>query len=225
MTSGASLPSPGTFVIDKWPCLLWYWPKQDVNGAYFYSICLGLERKRQLFLGSLLSSIDLHLENLASDLAICHTISHDRSEVELCLWSLFQYAAMSRQSAAISLTPAIVYTYSSRLEFGSPRFSTPGSFLVYVIFIGSVIMVSLRYSSLKYIYQNNRTLPTTIFSTSLHPTLPSPSQNLAYLPAQPSSSWSGSWKRGRSPLHRIWYLSFDPYRAMYVWEWWDCLLR
>jgi Derlin-2/3 len=81
-----------------------------------------------------------------------------------------------------------MYTYSSRLEFGSPRFSTPGSFLVYVIFIGSVIMVSLRYSSLKYIYQNNRTLPTTIFSTSLHPTLPSPSQNLAYLPAQPSSS-------------------------------------
>ncbi|KAL2848465.1 hypothetical protein BJY01DRAFT_233907 [Aspergillus pseudoustus] len=33
-----------------------------------------------------------------------------------------------------------MYTYSSRLEFGSPRFSTPGSFFVYVLFIGSVIM-------------------------------------------------------------------------------------
>ncbi|KAL3489451.1 Der1-like family-domain-containing protein [Aspergillus germanicus] len=35
-----------------------------------------------------------------------------------------------------------MYTYSSRLEFGSPRFSTPGSFLVYVVFIGSVIMAT-----------------------------------------------------------------------------------
>ncbi|KAL3481868.1 Der1-like family-domain-containing protein [Aspergillus californicus] len=35
-----------------------------------------------------------------------------------------------------------LYTYSSRLEFGSPRFTKPGSFLVYVLFIAFVIMLT-----------------------------------------------------------------------------------
>lgn len=35
-----------------------------------------------------------------------------------------------------------MYTYSSRLEFGSPRFRNPGSFFVYVLFIASVIMLT-----------------------------------------------------------------------------------
>ncbi|KAL4883102.1 hypothetical protein BJY04DRAFT_206694 [Aspergillus karnatakaensis] len=36
-----------------------------------------------------------------------------------------------------------LYTYSSRLESGSPRFSTPGSFFVYVLFVATVIMDSI----------------------------------------------------------------------------------
>ncbi|KAI9371117.1 Der1-like family-domain-containing protein [Aspergillus egyptiacus] len=35
-----------------------------------------------------------------------------------------------------------LYTYSSRLESGSPRFSTPGSFMVYVLFVTSVITLT-----------------------------------------------------------------------------------
>ncbi|KAL2866320.1 Der1-like family-domain-containing protein [Aspergillus lucknowensis] len=35
-----------------------------------------------------------------------------------------------------------LYIYSSRLEFGSPRFATPGSFFVYVLFLASVIMLT-----------------------------------------------------------------------------------
>jgi hypothetical protein len=38
-----------------------------------------------------------------------------------------------------------VYTYSSRLEVGSPRFSTPGSFFIYVLFVALIIMVSPDY--------------------------------------------------------------------------------
>lgn len=35
-----------------------------------------------------------------------------------------------------------MYTYGSALETGSPRFSSPGDFLTYVFFVGTVIMVS-----------------------------------------------------------------------------------
>ena len=35
-----------------------------------------------------------------------------------------------------------VYTYSSYLETGSPRFSHPADFLTYLIFVSSVIVVS-----------------------------------------------------------------------------------
>lgn len=38
--------------------------------------------------------------------------------------------------------PPAVYTYSSALETGSPRFSLPGDFFTYVFFVGAVIMVS-----------------------------------------------------------------------------------
>ncbi|KKA21843.1 Centromere/microtubule-binding protein Cbf5 [Rasamsonia emersonii CBS 393.64] len=42
-----------------------------------------------------------------------------------------------------------IYTYASALETGSPRFILPGDFFVYVLFVGTVIMVSssIRYAS------------------------------------------------------------------------------
>jgi Derlin-2/3 len=59
-----------------------------------------------------------------------------------------------------------VWTYSTGLELNSPRFSQPGDFFTYVVFVASVILVS---SSVEL---------RSFFSVL----------NLTYLPAQPHSS-------------------------------------
>jgi hypothetical protein len=41
----------------------------------------------------------------------------------------------------VLLTP-IVWTYSNGLELNSPRFTQPGDFFTYVVFVASVILVS-----------------------------------------------------------------------------------
>lgn len=68
----------------------------------------------------------------------------------------------------------VVYLYSSSLETGSPRFSQPGDFFVYLIFVASMIVVS---GSLD---PEFRTESGVFFRSSS--TFPC---HLAYLPAQP----------------------------------------
>ncbi|KAL4868490.1 hypothetical protein BDV12DRAFT_185861 [Aspergillus spectabilis] len=71
-----------------------------------------------------------------------------------------------------------MYTYSSRLEFGSPRFSTPGSFFIYVLFIASVIMVTLILAFAYTYSQDNKGTKTMFFVVEI-PTLLLPWARLA----------------------------------------------
>ncbi len=73
-----------------------------------------------------------------------------------------------------------VYTYGSKLETASPRFSRPADFYSYIIFLWVTILVSF-----KCIFD--------VFLLVLHTSY--------YLPAQSLIAVDGSWKRGRSPLH------------------------
>lgn len=64
-----------------------------------------------------------------------------------------------------------VFTYASGLELNSPRFTQPGDFFIYVVFIASVVWVSL---------------PRVPFPLPISNFFPAPAlEHLAYLPAQP----------------------------------------
>ncbi|KAL2823973.1 putative rRNA pseudouridine synthase [Aspergillus cavernicola] len=63
-----------------------------------------------------------------------------------------------------------MYTYSSRLEFGSPRFSTPGSFMIYVVFVAFVIMPALILAFAYTYSQDNKGTKTMFFVVEI-PTL------------------------------------------------------
>ena len=41
-----------------------------------------------------------------------------------------------------------MYTYGSKLEVASPKFSEPGDFLVYIVFVCATILVGSRFISL-----------------------------------------------------------------------------
>lgn len=63
------------------------------------------------------------------------------------LWRLLLYDFVLA-SAHFRANMSVVYTYGSALETNSPRFNSPGVFLTYVIFVATVILVSLRVTSL-----------------------------------------------------------------------------
>lgn len=73
------------------------------------------------------------------------------------------------------MDPYFLYQYGSQLETGSARFSDPGSFFVYIVFVGAVIMVSFLQS---YCVPLSRLFVLGHFAldSTLHP---------EYLPAQP----------------------------------------
>lgn len=58
------------------------------------------------------------------------------------LWRLFTPFLLTGPGLSFVLDLYFMYTYGSALETGSPRFSSPGDFLTYVFFVGTVIMVS-----------------------------------------------------------------------------------
>ena len=64
-----------------------------------------------------------------------------------------------------------VFTYASGLELNSPRFTQPGDFFIYVVFIATIVWVSLFFGR----------LTIHIFKPFTSPT----PKHLAYLPAQP----------------------------------------
>ena len=75
-----------------------------------------------------------------------------------------------------------VWTYSSGLEKESGRFSQPGDFFTYIIFLGLVILVRSQ-GPLFSVFARS------IFMTFMpYPSLSCVRTHLTYLPAQPSSS-------------------------------------
>ncbi|KAL4950390.1 DER1-domain-containing protein [Aspergillus filifer] len=58
------------------------------------------------------------------------------------IWRLFTPFLLTDPKLNIIFDLYFLYTYSSRLEFSSPRFSTPGSFFIYVLFVATTIMLT-----------------------------------------------------------------------------------
>lgn len=77
-----------------------------------------------------------------------------------------------------------MFTYSSSLESGSPRFSIPGDFFTYVIFVGVVILVSDGITYPQYSEAISHSDWVVMMSLGLCFPFYYPS-HLAYLPAQP----------------------------------------
>lgn len=60
------------------------------------------------------------------------------------LWRLITPFFLTGPKLGIVLDPYFIYTYGSVLETESSRFSQPGDFLVYLLFIAGVVLVSPR---------------------------------------------------------------------------------
>ena len=58
------------------------------------------------------------------------------------LWRLVSGFLITGPKFGLLMDPYFLFTYGSQLERGSPRFSEPGSFLVYLVFIMAGILVS-----------------------------------------------------------------------------------
>lgn len=63
------------------------------------------------------------------------------------IWRVFTAFLITKPKFAILLDPYFLYQYGSQLERESSRFAQPGDFLVYTMFVGSVIVVSILSSS------------------------------------------------------------------------------
>ena len=59
------------------------------------------------------------------------------------VWRVFTAFLITKPKFAILLDPYFLYQYGSALERESSRFAQPGDFLVYTMFVGSVIVVSV----------------------------------------------------------------------------------
>ena len=64
------------------------------------------------------------------------------------VWRIFTAFLITKPKFAILLDPYFLFQYGSAIERESSRFSQPGDFLVYTVFVGSVIFVSLHAYSL-----------------------------------------------------------------------------
>ncbi|KAL4926112.1 uncharacterized protein BDV17DRAFT_283559 [Aspergillus undulatus] len=92
------------------------------------------------------------------------------------IWRLFTPFLLTDKKLNIIFDLYFMYTYSSRLEFGSPRFSTPGSFFIYVIFVASTIMGFIWEPG--YLHRDNKGTRTMFFVVEI-PTLYLPWARLA----------------------------------------------
>lgn len=59
------------------------------------------------------------------------------------IWRIFTPFLLTGPKLGLILDPYFLYTYGSALETGAARFSQPGDFFTYLIFVCAVILVSL----------------------------------------------------------------------------------
>lgn len=59
------------------------------------------------------------------------------------IWRFFTAFLLTKPKFAILLDPYFLYQYGSGLERESGRFTQPGDFFIYTMFVGSVIVVSI----------------------------------------------------------------------------------
>lgn len=58
------------------------------------------------------------------------------------IWRLVTSFLVTGPKFGLLMDPYFLFTYGSGLEQGSPRFTEPGSFFIYNVFVMSVILVS-----------------------------------------------------------------------------------
>lgn len=58
------------------------------------------------------------------------------------LWRLITCFFVTGPSLNLIMDPFFLYHYSSQLETGSPRFSAPGAYAFYLMFVSTIILVS-----------------------------------------------------------------------------------
>jgi hypothetical protein len=73
------------------------------------------------------------------------------------LWRIFTAFLITKPKFAILLDPYFLYQYGSAIERESSRFSQPGDFFTYTMFVGSLIVVSLPCRSRDCTYTNTST--------------------------------------------------------------------
>jgi Derlin-2/3 len=91
------------------------------------------------------------------------------------LWRLVTTFLITGPQLGLIMDPFFLYHYSSQLETGSPRFSRPGAYAFYLMFVSMIILVSAS-----------------LISLGLLLSIP-PAQTSKYLPGQPYRSCHGSW--------------------------------
>jgi len=60
------------------------------------------------------------------------------------LWRIVTTFILTGPKLGMILDPYFLYTYGSQLETQAARFSQPGDFFTYLVFVATVILVSLR---------------------------------------------------------------------------------
>lgn len=104
------------------------------------------------------------------------------------IWRLATSFWLTGPQLGMVFDPFLLWTYGSNLERDSPRFSRKGDFFVYVVFVHLLILVGVLHA---------------YFLCLLHLI---PYAAIVYIEPLISAraafpSCSGSWRRGRSPLH------------------------
>lgn len=85
------------------------------------------------------------------------------------LWRIFTTFFITGPSLGLIMDPFFLYHYSNQLETGSTRFSSPGAYAFFLLFVGAVILVSRASVSLS--------------TSCLHLVF---THHLEYLPGQPN---------------------------------------
>lgn len=64
------------------------------------------------------------------------------------IWRALTCFFITGPSLGLIMDPFFLYHYSSQLETGAPRFSSPGAYAFYLLFVALVILVSTTLSSI-----------------------------------------------------------------------------
>jgi hypothetical protein len=115
-----------------------------------------------------------------------------------------------------------VYTYGSTLETGSPRFSSPGDFFTYVLFVAFVIMVSLedKYRMGHHPIEKPPhflNVSSSLQTFSLNPSI----VTSRYLPAQPKLAEAVPGSEEDHPCIPYSTSLIDPIGLYALWVWWE----
>jgi hypothetical protein len=100
-----------------------------------------------------------------------------------------------------------VYTYGSKLETASPRFTQPGDFFTYIVFVCTVILVSLSTRASFFLAPNPLHLILSALVGLFFPNeVPGNEEDYPYTSAGPS-------------------FAINPKGQLAVWAWWEVPLR